>query len=212
MKRLFWGAIALTLALAGCVQAEERADGGRMSADQPAGETATSGALAEAFVEAARVHAMVARNNTSGATTAVNELRTDLELAKENAPLEVQSRINELDQLAIQTQQAIDTNPSGALQASSRLIDEMQVALGGAPSELSPSGGGAGVGPHLGTPEGRDAVPPNDRAVPPAAPDRNAPDAPINQAPGTMNGPGGTMSQPAPGTGSGTGAPANAAP
>lgn len=206
MKRLFWGAIALTFALAGCVQAEERADGGR--ADQPAGETtAASGALAEAFVEAARVHAMVARNNPSGATAAVSALRTDLDLAKENAPLAEQSRINELDQLAIQTQQAIDTNPSGALQASGRLVDEMQVALGGAPSELSPSGGGAGS--TLDMRERRDALPPDAPAGSQAAPNQPAPHA---SAPGAMDGPAGPMSQPAPGAQPGAGAPAPTAP
>jgi uncharacterized lipoprotein NlpE involved in copper resistance len=210
MKRSIWGALALTLALAGCNQPAPDGDQTTTTTTTTTEQTAENqaqsrGELANAFVEAARVHAMVAKNDANGATNAVRELRNELATAKANAPLDVQTRINDLDQLAIETQQAIATNTPEALQTSSRLVDQMQVALGGTPADMSPAGGGAGPGSDLTplTPEQDDTVPGQDGI------DRQP--GTLDQEPGSMNRPG-TGTPPGAGAQPETGEPVNSAP
>lgn len=190
MKPTGLGLIALTLALVGCQSGvDERADSGQAPAGQTAENVEQSrGQLGEAFVEAARVHAMVARKDSGGANKAVRELRDELATAKATAPLDIQSRINELDQLAIETQQAIATNTPEALETSGRLVDELQLAMGG-------TGGGAGLGPDRMRLE---ASPPAGTVVPPAAPNM------LDQPDTREDEPGDTV-QPAPGAGTDTG-------
>jgi hypothetical protein len=172
MRHSLWLAIALATTLAGCNQprTEERATSGEAP---PASEhqTAATGDMADAYVEAARAHASLVRNDTSAATTAIRQVREELAVAKSDAPLETQTRINELDQLAIQAQLAIEGDTPEALQASERLVDQMQVALSPGGLQEGPTGGGAGTSVDQGAP-----APGTGTAVPPAGtPPQNAP-------------------------------------
>lgn len=177
MKQAIWAAIA-AMALVGCNQPSTEQQGAETRPGQTAqGETPEARAeLADAFLEAARVHASLVRNDSSTATAAIRQVREELASAKTVAPLDTQARINELDQVAIETQQAIERNEPGAYQASERLVDQMQVAMSGAAPGMSPEGGGAGTAPGVGTETESDT-----QVVPPPA-----------------EGPDGTMNQPAP--------------
>ncbi|MNS21721.1 hypothetical protein D3C72_534900 [compost metagenome] len=141
-----WAAIALTLALAGCQPGiDQQAGNNQARQDSPA----ASADLADALVEAARVQASLARNDRTTANTAIRQLRDELAAAKAAAPLDVQSRINALDQVAIETQQAIEAESPEASQRAERLLDETQLALAGGEPGQAPTGGGAGRSGHM---------------------------------------------------------------
>jgi hypothetical protein len=141
MKPTRWAAIALTLALAGCQPGADQQAGNNQPRE---GSTAASADLADALVEAARVQASLAREDRATANTAIRQLRDELAAAKAASPLDVQSRINALDQVAIETQQAIESESPEAAQRAERLLDETQLALAGGEPGQAPTGGGAG--------------------------------------------------------------------
>lgn len=141
MKPTPWAAIALTLALAGCQPGtDQQAGNNQTRQDSPV----ASADLADALVEAARVQASLVREDRTTANTAIRQLRDELAAAKAAAPLDVQSRINALDQVAIETQQAIEAESPEASQRAERLLDETQLALAGGEPGQTPTGGGAG--------------------------------------------------------------------
>lgn len=204
MKATPWAAIALTLALAGCQPGTDQQAGNTQS-EQAAGQGSpvTQADLADALIEAARVQASLARDDRTTANAAIRQLRDELAAAKSTAPLDVQTRINALDQVAIETQQAIESESPEASQRAERLLDETQLALAGGEPGQVPTGGGAGRSGELegetgGVPEPGGMAPAP--AVSPGGPPMNAPVQP-NQpaepvAPAQPNQPGGSTVTP----------------
>lgn len=149
-------ALAAWLALFGCYQprTDESAGGGGGPGATPQATDVQQARnrLGEAYVHAARTHADVVRGNFDGAIGAIRDVRAELLQAKQAARLDTQSRINEMDQLAIRVQRDIERRSLTSYQATEKFVDQMQDLLASVPPQPIPGGGGGpAANPHRST-------------------------------------------------------------